>query len=192
MQEPQHTGLCVETWWRHGGVWSPPCLHHVSDASRSLARLTVGTEANGLSSLTFTSLHRLSGRCLKTPSPAEAPIMNTLTWSRRLRPLSRCVNLHPPGRGSSWPPAEADGAPGSALAALGPRLFTLLSMRTVKTSRSLSGSLLSTRPWLNSWTGWLRRAVRFELDKPTSFPLRGCSSAAIFSGRPRHRYIYNH
>lgn len=63
-------------------------------------------------------------------------------------------------------------------------LFTFLSMRTVKTSLSFSGSLLSTRPWLNSWTGWLRRAVRFELDRPISFPLRGCSSAAIFSGRP--------
>lgn len=64
------------------------------------------------------------------------------------------------------------------------RLFTFLSMRTVKTSRSLSGSLLSTSPWLNSCTGWLRRAVRLELDRPMSFPLRGCSSAAIFSGRP--------
>lgn len=66
----------------------------------------------------------------------------------------------------------------------GRRLFTFLSMRTVKTSRSLSGSLLSTSPWLNSWTGWFRRAVRFELERPISFPLRGCSSAAIFSGRP--------
>lgn len=68
--------------------------------------------------------------------------------------------------------------------AVGLRFFTFLSMRTVKTSRSFSGSLLSTSPWLNSWTGWLRRAVRFELDRPISFPLRGCSSAAIFSGRP--------
>lgn len=74
--------------------------------------------------------------------------------------------------------------PAGEAAAPGLLLFTFLSMRTVKTSRSLSGSLLSTSPWLNSWTGWLRRAVRFELDRPISFPLRGCSSAAIFSGRP--------
>lgn len=75
-------------------------------------------------------------------------------------------------------------APGSRSSTRGLLLFTFLSIRTVKTSRSLSGSLLSTKPWLNSCTGWFRRAVRFELDRPISFPLRGCSSAAIFSGRP--------
>lgn len=80
----------------------------------------------------------------------------------------RCRRSQPPLRGSSG----------------GPRLFTFLSIRTVKTSRSLSGSLLSTSPWLNSWTGWLRRAVRFALDRPMSFPLRGWSSAAILDGRP--------
>lgn len=64
-------------------------------------------------------------------------------------------------------------------------LFTFLSIRTVKTSRSRSGSRLSTSPWLNSWTGWFRCAVRFELDSPMSFPLRGCSSAAIFAGAAR-------
>lgn len=84
-------------------------------------------------------------------------------------------------RFSRSPPASA---PGSSSSTRGLLLFTFLSIRTVKTSRSLSGSLLSTRPWLNSCTGWFRRAVRFELDRPISFPLRGCSSAAIFSGRP--------
>lgn len=64
-------------------------------------------------------------------------------------------------------------------------LFTFLSMRTVKTSRSLSGSRLRTKPWLNSCTGWFLWAVRFEFDKPISFPLRGCSSAAIFARAAR-------
>ncbi len=64
-------------------------------------------------------------------------------------------------------------------------LFTFLSMRTVKTSRSRSGSRLRTRPWLNSCTGWFRWAVRLEFDKPISFPLRGCSSAAIFARAAR-------
>lgn len=95
---------------------------------------------------------------------------------RRLKPLT-----------AGTEPPSLPGAPTSALEEppAGLQLFTFLSIRTVKTSRSLRGSLLKTRPWLNSWMGWLRLAVRFELDRPISFPLRGCSSAAIFRGAAR-------
>lgn len=57
-----------------------------------------------------------------------------------------------------------------------PRLCTLRSMRTVKTRPSRKGSRLSTSPWLNSWPGCCRRAVRPQADRLTKRPVRGCSS----------------
>lgn len=57
-----------------------------------------------------------------------------------------------------------------------PQLRTLRSMRTVKTRPSRKGSRLSTNPWLNSWPGCCRRAVRPQADRLTKRPVRGCSS----------------
>lgn len=60
-----------------------------------------------------------------------------------------------------------------------PRLCTLRSMRTVKTRPSRKGSRLSTNPWLNSWPGCCRRAVRPQADRLTKRPVRGCSSPPL-------------
>lgn len=60
-----------------------------------------------------------------------------------------------------------------------PQLCTLRSMRTVKTRPSRKGSRLSTSPWLNSWPGCCRRAVRPQADRLTKRPVRGCSSPPL-------------
>lgn len=60
-----------------------------------------------------------------------------------------------------------------------PQLRTLRSMRTVKTRPSRKGSRLSTNPWLNSWPGCCRRAVRPQADRLTKRPVRGCSSPPL-------------
>lgn len=59
------------------------------------------------------------------------------------------------------------------------RLRTLRSMRTVKTRPSRKGSRLNTSPWLNSWPGCCRRAVRPQADRLTRRPVRGCSSPPL-------------
>lgn len=104
---------------------------------------------------------------IKTDRPRLQTIWHTLP------PFSRSLSL----------PVSLHVSP--SLDTGGTCLFTFLSMRTVKTSRSLSGSRLRTRPWLNSCTGWFLWAVLLEFDKPISFPLRGCSSAAIFARAAR-------
>lgn len=60
-----------------------------------------------------------------------------------------------------------------------PQHCTLRSMRTVKTRPSRKGSRLNTSPWLNSWPGCCRRAVRPQADRLTRRPVRGCSSPPL-------------